>query len=69
MIKPFEHLANAIILQAIKDYRRALRLSKRKPDIHTEQRAIEKFLRSNWFSTLSDINPEYLISKLQKEVQ
>ena len=69
MIQPFEDLANAIILQAVKDYRRALRLSKKKPEIHIEQRSIEKFLRSNWFSILSDINPEYLISKLKKEVK
>lgn len=59
MMNPYEELANAIVLQAVKDYR-----------LHDDERelaSIERFFRSGWFSTLTSINPEMLISKLRKE--
>ena len=59
MDTPYENLANAIVLQAVKDYR-----------LHDDERelaSIERFFRSGWFSTLTSINPEMLISKLRKE--
>ena len=59
MDTPYENLANAIILQAVKDYR-----------LHDDEKelvSIERFFRSGWFSTLTSINPEMLISKLRKE--
>lgn len=58
-MNPYEELANAIVLQAVKDYR-----------LHEDERelaSIELFFRSAWFSTLTSINPEMLISKLRKE--
>ena len=58
-MNPYEELANAIVLQAVKDYR-----------LHEDERelaSIERFFRSGWFSTLTSINPEMLISKLRKE--
>jgi hypothetical protein len=58
-MNPYEELANAIVLQAVKDYR--LNEDKR------ELASIEPFFRSAWFSTLTSINPEMLISKLRKE--
>ena len=58
-MNPYEELANAIVLQAVKDYR--LQEDKR------ELASIERFFRSAWFSTLTSINPEMLISKLRKE--
>ena len=59
MDTPYENLANAIILQAVKDYRLH--------DDEKELASIERFFRSGWFSTLTSINPEMLISKLRKE--
>ena len=59
MDTPYENLANALVLQAVKDYR-----------LHDDERelaSIERFFRSGWFSTLTSINPEMLISKLRKE--
>ena len=59
MDTPYENLANAIVLQAVKDYR-----------LHDDEKelvSIERFFRSGWFSTLTSINPEMLISKLRKE--
>lgn len=67
----YERLANAIILQAVKDYRRTLkRLSKRPhdSDIKKEKVDLEQFFRSDWFSTLTSLDPELLIEKLTSEV-
>ena len=58
-MNPYEELANAIVLQAVKDYRLH--------DDEQELASIERFFRSSWFSTLTNINPEMLISKLRKE--
>ena len=58
-MNPYEELANAIVLQAVKDYRLN--------DDEHELASIERFFRSGWFSTLTSINPEMLISKLRKE--
>lgn len=58
-MNPYEELANAIVLQAVKDYRLN--------DDEQELASIERFFRSGWFGTLTSINPEMLISKLRKE--
>lgn len=58
-MNPYEELANAIVLQAVKDYRLH--------DDEQELASIERFFRSSWFGTLTSINPEMLISKLRKE--
>jgi len=59
MIHPFEELAQAIILQAVKDYRLH--------DDTAERDSIEQFFRSRWFGVLTNLDPETLISKLRKE--
>lgn len=60
-MKPYENLANAIILQAVKDYRLS--------DDERELKEIERFFRSGWFGVLSKVDPEFLIQSLQKEKQ
>lgn len=67
----YEKLANAIIIQAAKDYRVALRRLRRKPnnkDAASEKESIERFFRSDWFRTLTEVNGEMLIRKLNEEV-
>ena len=67
----YENLANAIILQAVKDYRMALKSLKansRNRTVQTDKAEIELFFRSQWYSTLTDVNGEMLIRSLQKEV-
>ena len=59
MDTPYENLANAIILQAVKDYRLH--------DDEKELASIERFFRSGWFNTLTSIDSEMLIAKLRKE--
>ena len=59
MDTPYENLANAIVLQAVKDYRLH--------DDEQELASIERFFRSGWFGVLTRIDPEMLIAKLRKE--
>ena len=66
----YENLANAIILQAVKDYRMALKSLKansRNRTVQTDKAESERFFRSQWYSTLTDVNGEMLILSLQKE--
>lgn len=68
---PYEKLANAIILQAVSDYRRALRKVKKNPnnrDAIDGALQIERFFQSEWYQVLTSVDGEYLIEKLRKEV-
>lgn len=57
-------LAEAIILQAVKDYRNAL-----KYDHRGIKRECERFFRSGLFTALTSIDGESLIQKLRAEVK
>lgn len=56
---PYENLANAIVMQAVKDYRRSIK--------EDELKSIEHFFRSPWFSVLTSVDPEFLIKNLREE--
>ena len=60
----YRKLADAIILQAVKDYREALE-QKRWGSV----RMIERFFRSELFNNLTKLNPEMLITRLRAEVK
>ena len=67
----YENLANAIILQAVKDYRMALKSLKansRNRTAQADKRENERFFRSQWYSALTDVDGEMLIRSLQMEV-
>lgn len=69
---PYQELANAIVMQAVKDYRIALLHSKKRPDnngYQIEVASLERFFRSGWFGELTSINAEYLIRRVNEEVQ
>jgi hypothetical protein len=66
-----QKLADAIVIQAAKDYRVALKRQKRNPYSETARRTIsevERFFRSKWYKSLTEIEGEYLIGRLRKEV-
>ena len=68
---PYQNLANAIVLSAVKDYRDALKRLNKKPNnklAADERDDIERFFRSGYFAILTEIDPEYLIDRLNKEV-
>lgn len=56
---PYENLANAIIVQACKDYR----LTENKAVL----KEIENFFHSELFSVLTSLDPDLLITELRKE--
>ena len=59
----FEGLAQAIILQAVKDYKKALR-----GDAREWCREIEQFFHSDWFSVLTKVDPDAILQRVRKEV-
>lgn len=67
---PCEHLANAIILRAVEDYREAIRMlavnPRYSPALHTVLE-VERFFRSGWFSTLTTIDGISLMKRLKEE--
>lgn len=70
MTDAYENLANAIILLAVKDYRRALKLLSKNPHSQSATTAVneaERFFRSDWYETLTSIDGEMLIRKLREE--
>ena len=67
----YEKLSNAIVLQAVKDYRNALKRLKKHPQNEkalNTKREVERFFRSDWYASLTTVDPEMLITKLKKEV-
>jgi len=63
-----ENLTNAIILQAVKDYRSAL--SGCKVNGRGSESAIaecERFFQSEWFNLLTNIDSKYLMDTIRKE--
>ena len=67
---PYQELANAIVLQAVKDYREALRRLKKHPDDKAamkEAMELEEFFHSSWYGVLTQVDPDYLIDRLRKE--
>ena len=71
MQRNWEDLAQAIILQAVEDYRKSRRRVRHFPDQKGAQATIretERFFRSRWFAQLTDIDGEMLIKRLREEV-
>ncbi len=72
MSDPYENLANSIVLLAVKDYRDALKKLKkwqRNEAAQIMKAEVERFFRSAWYRELISVDGEFLISKLQAEVE
>lgn len=72
MSDPYENLANSIVLLAVKDYRDALKKIKKWPRNEAAQimkAEVERFFRSAWYRELTSVDGEFLITKLQAEVE
>ena len=66
----YESLALKIVIQAAKDYRKALRDLRKDPDdfdANVNMDDCERFFRSVWCETIISVDPEILMKKLQKE--
>ena len=71
MMDAYEGLANAIILQAVKDYRKAIKTLKKYPRYQPAKEVkaeVEGFFRSEWYRVLTNVDVEMLIRKLQEGV-
>ena len=69
---PYERLANAIILNAVADYRAALKKIKRNPKSKAaidEALQLEKFFGSSWYQQLTSVDGKFLIRKLKDEIR
>lgn len=62
-VDPLELLANAIIMQAVSDYRRLWNFQK----TDYAKRELIEFFYSEWFMVLTTIDPDWLIEVLEKE--
>ena len=70
-MNPYSELANAIVLQAVKDYRKALsslRINPRNKVALAEANECETFFLSPWYKTLTSVDGQMLIDKLKAEV-
>jgi len=68
---PYQNLANAIIILAVKDYKVALKRYKKFPDDVDNIRSVEeleKFFLSEWFQFLSNLDGEQLMLDVERMV-
>ena len=68
----YRNLADAIIIQAVHDYRRSVQQLIRKPysviALHDKQE-VEAFFLGDWFQVLSDIDGQELLQRLEAGVR
>lgn len=70
IIKAYEGLANAVVVQAAKDYRNAahkLKSGRKNAEAQYTKAECLRFFRSHWFGALTSVDPEFLIRKLDRE--
>ena len=79
-LDPYEELANAIVIQAVDDYKslksgripyvsEETQVNMNKEDVYkiifTEKQKILKFFKSKWYATLTTLKPDVLIQRLE----
>ena len=65
----YEKLADAIVIRAAKDYRKALRTLKHNPRnvrALTDKINLERFFYSEWFTVLTNVNAKALLTRLKE---
>ena len=70
-LSPYEALGNAVVLQAVKDYREAVhKLSRGKKNTNAEstKQECERFFQSPYFNLFTQLDGKALLSQLEKEV-
>ena len=69
--KNYQQLANAIILQAVKDFKPAYRRLKKHPNDKLAQdrvREITQFFCSGYFASLTDLDGPALLNRIMREM-
>ncbi|MBQ8837552.1 MAG: hypothetical protein IJ002_08645 [Clostridia bacterium] len=71
-MNPYEALANAIVEQAVVDYKKALRYAYMHPydeGYAADVKEVENFFSSPWYQLLTDLDSEFLMERIQKMVR
>lgn len=68
-LDPYQELANAIIVSASKAYMRAYKKYLRTGLDYGKVMKEERFFFTDWFNTLSDANPTYLVQAMRKKCE
>jgi len=72
MRENWEELANAIVIQAVMDYRQARRrirlFPKRRQEALARMREVECFIGSWWYYQLTDLDGAKIMAELKQEV-
>lgn len=70
----WEELCNAVVLQAVDDYRRLVKRLLRTDDdnkvarLKKRKRELETFFRSDWFNMFTTLDGKMILKKLQEEM-
>lgn len=67
-----QKLANAIVLSCVKSYRRSLKALKKNPKNKSAMKEAldcQAFFEGDWMKTLTEVDGEWLMRKLQEEVR
>lgn len=70
MTDGYENLANAIVLQAVKDWRKAVKTLKKRPRYQAAKQMrdeCERFFLSDWFEELTSVDGSVILRKLKQE--
>lgn len=65
----WEDLANAVVLQALEDYRDICLRMRKRPDLRSldkQRRSLECFFRSCWCAQLSAMDVRNMVKEIQK---
>ena len=68
----WEDLASAVVAQAAREYRAALRILRRHPDdpeAEKRRKELEKFFRGRWFAQLTDLDGEEVMRGIKKDAE
>lgn len=68
---PYEALGNAVVLQAVKDYREAVHKlfrGKKNTNAESTKQECERFFQSPYFNVFTQLDGKALLSQLEKEV-
>lgn len=66
----YAELANAIVLQAFKDYRKALFKLVQEPEEwkhRSTKKKLERFFHSKWYRTLTNLDPAILMQEAKRQ--
>ena len=69
---PEQRLANAIIVQAARDYYMAASRLEYDADDKAAQykkKRLQKFFHSSWYELLTDLDPEYIMKRIDGKVK